>query len=132
MNRQVDKSYIAILEGFLNHDQGTIDLPLSRDWPNRPRQMVDMANGKSSITRYQVLDRDRKRSLTLVRFHPETGRTHQLRIHAATPQSQGGLGTPILGDSLYGDPSKAPRLMLHAEMLSFNHPDSGTRMEFNT
>jgi len=131
MNRQVDKSYVAILDGILEDDDGVIEVPLSRDWPNRPRQMVDTENGKSAITHYQVLERDTKRCLTLIRFHPETGRTHQLRLHAAAPQEQGGLGTPILGDSLYGDPTKAPRLMLHAEMLAFHHPDTGIRMFFH-
>ena len=132
MDRQVDKSYIAILDGILDFDDGVVDIPLSRDWPNRPRQMVDTENGKHAISRYQVLDRDTNRALTLVRFRPETGRTHQLRLHAAASRAQGGLGLPILGDSLYGDQSKAPRLMLHAEMLAFFHPDTGQRLIFTT
>lgn len=118
-NRLVRKRYVALLEGIVPKDKGTVDLPLCLNPLDRPRQMVHTEHGKPAITDYQVLERlDRKR--TRIAFYPRTGRTHQLRIHAAHPL---GLHCPIIGDELYGE--KADRLYLHAEYLEFTHPITG-------
>ena len=118
-NRLVRKRYVALLEGVVPKDKGTVDLPLCLNPLDRPRQMVHTEHGKPAITDYQVLERlDGKR--TRIVFYPRTGRTHQLRIHAAHPL---GLHCPIIGDELYGE--KADRLYLHAEYLEFTHPITG-------
>ena len=118
-NRLVRKRYVALLEGIVPEDKGTVDLPLCLNPLDRPRQMVHTEHGKPAITDYQVLERlDGKR--TRIAFYPRTGRTHQLRIHAAHPL---GLHCPIIGDELYGE--KADRLYLHAEYLEFTHPITG-------
>ena len=118
-NRLVRKRYVALLEGIVPKDKGTVDLPLCLNPLDRPRQMVHTEHGKPAITDYQVLERlDGKR--TRIVFYPRTGRTHQLRIHAAHPL---GLHCPIIGDELYGE--KADRLYLHAEYLEFTHPITG-------
>lgn len=118
-NRLVRKRYVALLEGIVPKDKGTVDLPLCLNPLDRPRQMVHTEHGKPAITDYQVLERlDGKR--TRIAFYPRTGRTHQLRIHAAHPL---GLHCPIIGDELYGE--KADRLYLHAEYLEFTHPITG-------
>lgn len=118
-NRLIKKRYIALLEGIVPKDKGTIDLPLCLNPLDRPRQMVHAEHGKPAITDFQVLERmDGKR--TRIAFYPHTGRTHQLRIHAAHPL---GLRCPIVGDELYG--KKAERLYLHAEYLEFTHPVTG-------
>ena len=117
--RLVRKRYVALLEGIVPKDKGTVDLPLCLNPLDRPRQMVHTEHGKPAITDYQVLERlDGKR--TRIAFYPRTGRTHQLRIHAAHPL---GLHCPIIGDELYGE--KADRLYLHAEYLEFTHPITG-------
>ena len=107
---EVKKKYIALLE-HSGQGSGTISLPLRPDPMNRPRQTVDMEHGKRAVTRYEMLS-DR-----LVALWPETGRTHQLRIHCAHPD---GLANPIVGDELYGTRSK--RLCLHAAEIWFRHP----------
>lgn len=118
-NRLVRKRYVALLEGIVPKDKGTIELLLCLNPLDRPRQMVHTEHGKPAITDYQVLERlDGKR--TRIAFYPRTGRTHQLRIHAAHPL---GLHCPIIGDELYGE--KADRLYLHAEYLEFTHPITG-------
>lgn len=118
-NRLVRKRYVTLLEGVVPKDKGTVDLPLCLNPLDRPRQMVHTEHGKPAITDYQVLERlDGKR--TRIAFYPRTGRTHQLRIHAAHPL---GLHCPIIGDELYGE--KADRLYLHAEYLEFTHPITG-------
>lgn len=118
-NRLVRKRYVALLEGIVPKDKGTVDLPLCLNPLDRPRQMVHTEHGKPAITDYQVLERlDGKR--TRIVFYPRTGRTHQLRIHAAHPL---GLHCSIIGDELYGE--KADRLYLHAEYLEFTHPITG-------
>lgn len=120
-NRSIKKRYIALLDGILSEEEGVIDLPICLDYLDRPRQMVNEELGKTAITRYQVMDR--KNGQTRIAFFPLTGRTHQLRVHAAHPL---GLNCPIVGDELYG--RKAERLYLHAEYLEFIHPVSGQRM----
>ena len=117
-NHSIRKKYIALLDGIIRQDQGTIELPLRPDPLDRPRQVVDMKHGKTAITHYQVLERTER--YTRVAFYPHTGRTHQLRVHAAHPQ---GLHCPIIGDELYG--KKNTRLYLHAESIEFVHPANG-------
>lgn len=118
--REVQKRYIAWLDGDLAADAGTVDLPLRVDLDDRPRQLVDAVHGKPAVTTYRVLARAGGR--TRVELSPRTGRTHQLRVHCAV-----GLGAPITGDRLYGTP--ADRLELHAESLAFAHPSTGERVE---
>ncbi len=113
--RQVKKIYIAVLAGVISQLQGTIDLPLAQDLENRPRQIVDRQNGKPSQTLYQVIDQSDRQ--TRIEFQPITGRTHQLRVHAAI-----GLGAAIVGDRLYGQAIEGDRLQLHAKSLQFLHP----------
>jgi tRNA pseudouridine32 synthase/23S rRNA pseudouridine746 synthase len=117
IKRIVKKRYVALLDGLLTENNGTIDLPLRVDLDNRPNQIVCYENGKPAQTHWEVIER--RASQTLVYFYPITGRTHQLRVHAA---HQLGLNTPIVGDDLYG--SKANRLHLHAESITFKHPIS--------
>lgn len=117
-HRQVKKRYVALLQGIVASDRGTIDLPLRPDPLDRPRQLVDPLHGKPALTHYEVLARGQAH--TLVAFCPVTGRTHQLRMHAAHPA---GLHCPIVGDELYGH--KADRLYLHAEALELLHPVTG-------
>ncbi len=116
--RQVKKIYIAVLAGVISQLQGTIDLPLAPDLENRPRQVVDRQNGKPSQTIYRVIGQIRNQ--TRIEFQPITGRTHQLRVHAAI-----GLGAAIIGDRLYGQAVKGDRLQLHAKSLQFPHPVTG-------
>ena len=116
--RQIKKRYTAILSGTVSSDEGVISLPLCPNLHDRPRQMVSFEHGKPAVTRYKVLER--KNGKTLIAFYPLTGRTHQLRVHAAHQQ---GLSCPIVGDELYG--KRADRLYLHAAELSFTHPISG-------
>lgn len=115
--RQVHKVYEAVLAGKPLLNEGTIDLPLWADPLDRPYQKVDWQRGKPSLTHYRVLARDSQ--TTRIEFLPHTGRTHQLRVHAANAQ---GLGIPILGDRLYGKATPAQRLHLHARELAFQHP----------
>ena len=121
--RTVKKRYIALLEGIPQAEpKGFIRLPLRPDFDNRPLQMVCYEYGKPAVTRYEIMDTENDR--TLMAFYPETGRTHQLRVHAAHPE---GLNCPIVGDPLYGQP--ADRLYLHAERLEFRHPVTGQRLQ---
>jgi tRNA pseudouridine32 synthase / 23S rRNA pseudouridine746 synthase len=123
--RQMRKSYVAVVAGAVTAAEGTVDLPLAVDWPNRPRQKIDHAAGRPALTRWVVLRREGH--ATRLRLFPETGRSHQLRVHMAA------IGHPILGDPLYGtDASRAaaPRLSLHAESLRLRHPDGGRGVTF--
>ena len=121
-NRSIQKKYIALLDGIVPEDEGTIELSLCPNPLDRPRPMVDTQYGKPAITYYQVLERTDK--YTRIAFYPHTGRTHQLRVHAAHPS---GLHCPIIGDELYGKKDK--RLYLHAEYLAFTHPITFERIE---
>ena len=120
-NRSIRKKYIALLDGIVPEDESTIELPLCPNPLDRPRQMVDTQYGKPAITYYQVLERTDK--YTRIAFYPHTGRTHQLRVHAAHPS---GLHCSIIGDELYGKKDK--RLYLHAESIEFTHPVNGQSM----
>lgn len=118
----VKKKYLALVEGAPAAEHGVIDLPLSSDPINHPRQVVDYEHGKRAITEYRVLTRGGR---SLLALWPHTGRTHQLRMHCAHPD---GLGCPIVGDELYGH--KSDRLYLQAQAIAFAHPVTGKRMHF--
>ncbi len=125
--RQVQKVYEAILAGVVTQEQGVIELPLWGDPSDRPLQKVDWQRGKPSITRFRVMAREG--DYTRLEFFPVTGRTHQLRVHAANPQ---GLGIPILGDRLYGCNAEVSRLHLHARKLRFQHPRLGKTLHLKS
>jgi tRNA pseudouridine32 synthase / 23S rRNA pseudouridine746 synthase len=134
--RRVNKCYVALVAGLVGPAAGEVDLPLALDWPNRPRQKVDFASGRPSLTRYRLLEYAeipispymrqgiRGFDASRVELEPLTGRTHQLRVHMAA------IGHPIIGDQLYGESAgcKAERLLLHSRLLSFVHPHSGKRL----
>jgi tRNA pseudouridine32 synthase / 23S rRNA pseudouridine746 synthase len=120
--REIDKRYVAWLDGVVGHDHGTVELALRVDLDDRPRQIHDPVHGKHAVTAWRVLERTASR--TRVALTPHTGRTHQLRVHAAHPH---GIGVAIVGDRLYG--RAAPRLLLHAEALAFTHPHTQRRVE---
>lgn len=124
--RQTKKVYVARLSGLLEPKEGTVDLPLCVDWPNRPRQHVNHEQGKPAQTDWRVIRHDGK--TTRVRLMPLTGRSHQLRVHMLS------LGHPILGDPIYAEgPARTdyPRMMLHAESLRLRHPELGKTMTFS-
>ena len=154
MHRKVGKSYTAVLDARLEHDEGAVDLPICVDWPNRPKHSINFDQGKPSRTLYRVVDRTTSQGqpVTRVDFKPITGRTHQLRVHAMLPVdastvtpfpdnaadkavlklTKGGLGAPISGDTLYGpDVPTATRLLLHAYHLAFWDPTGGQWLKFD-
>lgn len=119
--RAVSKTYIAVVWGNPADDAGEINLPIARDWHNRPRQKICQESGKPSLTRWRVLSRGVDRAL--LELTPITGRSHQLRIHLRE------LGHPILGCDMYAHPkalAAAPRLLLHAAHIGFRHPADGS------
>ncbi len=118
--RLVYKVYEAVLSGLVTIDEGAIALPLWGDPENRPYQQVDEQRGKPSLTNFRVIAREGNQ--TRIEFIPLTGRTHQLRVHAADSR---GLGMTILGDRLYGCSAVASRLHLQARELRFEHPQLG-------
>ena len=129
--RKTKKSYLARVFGYVEQDEGSVDLPLICDWPNRPKQKVDFENGKKSLTHYRVLnhsDSTDEPASTLLELTPITGRSHQLRVHMLA------LGHPILGDRLYA-PKQAltmrNRLQLHALNLSLFHPKTEQAISFH-
>ena len=126
-DRQTEKRYIALLDGELHGDEGTIELPFRLDVENRPHQIYDPVQGKTGTTHWKKLSLENGQ--TRIEFQPVTGRTHQLRVHAA---SEHGLGIPILGDRLYGSGTGPGQLKLHASFLSFIHPRTGERLEFHS
>ncbi|XOF33556.1 MAG: RluA family pseudouridine synthase [Candidatus Electrothrix sp. YB6] len=132
--RQVKKSYIALLDGAVAGEGGEITLRFRLDTENRPYQVYDPVQGKIGITRWRRLHVSGAASSTSgprtrVEFIPLTGRTHQLRLHAAHAL---GLGCPILGDSLYGTGTMGDPMFLHAARLSFLHPATGEQLEFRS
>jgi tRNA pseudouridine32 synthase/23S rRNA pseudouridine746 synthase len=125
--REIAKRYIAVVAGRVGGEEGDIDLPVAADWPNRPRRVIDLAAGKASRTRWRVLAREC--ATTRLELEPVTGRSHQLRVHLLA------IGHPILGDALYAPPevrALAPRLLLHASELAFNHPASAGQLAFRS
>jgi tRNA pseudouridine32 synthase/23S rRNA pseudouridine746 synthase len=123
LKRTVSKRYTALLSKGIDQAEGEIALPLRGDFYNRPRQLVCFEFGKRSLTRWKVIER--QETVTKVHFWPFTGRTHQLRMHAA---HELGLNAPIVGDDLYG--TAAERLYLHAACLEFQHPESNEKVSF--
>lgn len=123
IKRTVKKRYVALLDGILEKNEGHIDLPLRPDYEDRPRQLVCYEHGKRARTNWKVTNR--KNGKTKIHFHPITGRTHQLRVHAAHHL---GLDMPIVGDDLYG--KKGERLHLHAEWIEFDHPRTKEQVAF--
>lgn len=124
----VNKAYEAIVLGKPEQAIFTIDLPISADWPNRPKQKVNLENGKPSTTQVEVLSVDATTNTSRVRLIPITGRTHQLRVHLSA------IGHAIVGDALYdlkAMPDMASRLMLHANFLAFTHTETGARVQFD-
>ncbi len=129
--RKTQKSYIARVWGVVKQSEGSVDLPLISDWPNRPKQKVDHENGKKSLTHYRVLshnDSIDEQASTLLELTPITGRSHQLRVHMLA------LGHPILGDRLYAHQEALTmrnRLQLHALKLSLFHPSTEQAITFD-
>jgi tRNA pseudouridine32 synthase/23S rRNA pseudouridine746 synthase len=124
-HRLTSKTYIARVLGQVEKDEGSVDLPLICDWPNRPKQKVDHEMGRSALTHYRVLERNEVESRVMLT--PVTGRSHQLRVHMLE------LGHPILGDRFYGEGGAlemAPRLMLHAAEITIRHPNTKQMMTF--
>lgn len=124
INKTVQKRYTALLDGIVNEDSGTINLPLRGDLDDRPRQLVCFEHGKQAVTKWEVIERISGK--TKIYFYPISGRTHQLRVHASHAL---GLNIPIVGDDLYG--KKSNRLYLHADTLEFSHPITKQRMSFH-
>lgn len=125
--REVRKGYVAVVSGQVRDAEGEIDLPLSTDWPNRPRQKVALLAGKAALTRYRVLSRDLQANTTRLALEPITGRTHQLRVHLWA------IGHPIVGDGLYVPESAASaRLLLHAQSIALPHPVDGETVQLES
>ena len=125
--RKIAKTYVARVAGRMEAEEGEIDAPVVVDWPRRPRQMVSFAHGKPALTRWRVL-KEEPGGVTRLALHPQTGRTHQLRLHMAW------IGRPILGDEFYAAPeirAQADRLQLHAERLTFSHPVGGAEVSLS-
>lgn len=125
--RQVEKTYVALVDGRMSPDEGTIEARLRTDWPNRPRQIIDPQAGKPATTHWQVVAR--ADSHTRLHVRPVTGRSHQIRVHLLS------IGHPILGDTLYGGEGVAdatPRLCLHACGLALTHPGTGQRIAWSS
>lgn len=125
-NREVSKRYVALLDGVLEAEHGQVELPLRLDPDNRPHQVVDFEQGKPALTLWKRIAVENAH--TRVEFEPKTGRTHQLRVHAAHHL---GLGHPIVGDRLYGTGTGPGQLKLHARYLRFVHPKTKEVMEFD-
>ena len=123
IKRTVKKRYVALLDGELHTEKGNIQLPLRVDLDDRPKQLVDFTYGKNAETNWEIIRKENGK--TRVYFYPITGRTHQLRVHAA---HKDGLNTPIFGDDLYG--KKENRLHLHAEFIEFVHPSTNQKISF--
>ena len=123
INKTAQKRYTALLDGIVNDNKGTINLPLRVDLGDRPRQLVCDEYGKPAETKWEVIER--KNGKTKIHFYPISGRTHQLRVHASHTL---GLNIPIIGDDLYG--KKSDRLFLHADTLEFKPPITNKKMIF--
>lgn len=125
--REVDKQYLAVVEGRPCAANGAVCLPLLVDWPRRPRQLVDLLQGKPALTLWQRLPGAEPEGGSRVQLQPRTGRSHQLRVHLAS------IGHPIRGDELYAAaPLRAPRLLLHACDLTLRHPAEGRMISWHS
>lgn len=123
--RETDKRYVALLDGVLEGEGGTIELPFRLDIDNRPFQIYDEVHGKMGITHWKKMGIEN--GLTRIDFKPVTGRTHQLRLHSAHEK---GLGIAIVGDPFYGNGTGPGQMKLHACELGFTHPLSGEKLKF--
>jgi tRNA pseudouridine32 synthase/23S rRNA pseudouridine746 synthase len=123
--RLVHKKYVAMVEGIVAEEAGGIELAFRLDPANRPYQVYDPVQGKVGISRWRKIGAEGGRSR--IEFEPITGRTHQLRLHAAHPL---GLGCPIVGDRLYGTRQEGERMLLHASFICFRHPENGEELCF--
>jgi tRNA pseudouridine32 synthase/23S rRNA pseudouridine746 synthase len=124
--RLVEKRYVAVVYGRPAEPAGIVDLPMRKDFDRPPRHMIDPIHGRAALTAWRIVEEQIDRSRLEVR--PETGRSHQIRLHLAT------LGHPILGDNLYAHPAAlalSPRLLLHAEVLSLAHPARGELLRWS-
>lgn len=127
--REVNKKYIAVVDGEVVPHFGVVDLPLITDWPNRPKQKIDFISGKPSKTRYSIHSYNKQNNTSRIELTPITGRTHQLRMHMQA------IDHTILGDELYATKDaieKSSRLLLHACYLSFQHPVTGELIKINS
>ena len=125
--RQVNKEYLAVVQGQIKQKQGTINIPIRADWPNRPKQKICWQTGKDSLTEWMIIRHDMKS--TRLKLIPHSGRTHQLRLHMQA------IGHPIIGDSLYNNCKQTQwqqRLLLHAKSMTFLHPISMSHIHLNT
>lgn len=140
-DRVVRKAYVALVDGVVEGaESGTIDLPMRLDPHHRPWQVIDYVHGRAAVTHWRIMAIEHRQ--TRLRLEPQTGRSHQLRVHCATSAALGGLGHAIVGDVLYGTGYRdaqavgrlipAPRLMLHASELEFSDPDSGESVRFES
>ena len=123
--RETEKCYVALLDGILENSSGTIELPFRLDIDNRPFQIYDEVHGKMGTTHWEKIGIENDK--TRISFIPITGRTHQLRLHAAHEK---GLNIPIVGDPFYGNGTGPGQMKLHACELAFTHPVTGERLEF--
>lgn len=124
--RAVDKTYIAMVEGLVVEDTGSVELPLRCDWENRPVQIVDFELGKSALTHWRVLERDTEKNRTRMELTPVTGRSHQLRVHMQQ------IGHPIVGDTMYGaqcNENAEGRVLLHASDIVIANPEYIERLD---
>ena len=127
--REITKHYVAVVKGKPEANAGLIDMPMICDWPNRPKQIIDTEQGKPAQTSYETIEYCENEDTSRLLLMPVTGRTHQLRLHCQF------IGHPILGDQLYADETtqaKAKRLLLHASMISFNHPVTNACLEISS
>jgi tRNA pseudouridine32 synthase/23S rRNA pseudouridine746 synthase len=127
--RAVKKRYEAIVAGLMDSESGRIDLPIAPDWKSRPRNKISHETGKPALTHWQVLSENRQQKTSHLALMPETGRTHQLRLHLQA------IGHPILGCDLYAPPdveALSPRLLLHACELAFHHPITDEWVTFHS
>ena len=122
--RNIIKKYLALVHGYLPHDQGSIDAPIGRMPNNYKKMQVDYTKGKQSLTDYSVIKESNEKTLVELTLH--TGRTHQIRVHLAH------LGHPVVGDSVYGKAGKGKAQLLHSYSLQFNHPITGENLLFKT
>ena len=122
-NRTIKKKYLALVRGQVELDNGVIEAPVARHTVDRKKMDIEYAGGKKARTVYHVVRR--YEDFTLLELEPETGRTHQIRVHMKH------LGHPVLGDKTYGQAGGIDRHALHSEMLGFTHPDTGKYVEFH-
>ena len=122
-DREMEKHYLAVVEGVMKEPMGVVDAPIARSKPDRKRMAIDQ-EGRSAVTKWRVVEE--LKSASLLDVHLITGRTHQIRVHMAS------IHHPVAGDPIYGHKNglAAPRLMLHAFSLSFTHPKTGERLRF--